>query len=64
MENILNLFTNLLNKNGQTNQDLSSNLSTLLPLFSSLMENNKKSATEVAPETLSQKLNVLIRTMQ
>lgn len=64
MENLINLFSSLLsNKSNSENND-SSPVSSLLPLLSSMMENNKKGATEVAPQTLSAKLNHLMRTTE
>lgn len=60
MENLLNLFSSLLkNKTNNENSD-SSNISTILPLLTSMFENNKKGTTEVAPKNLSEKLNALI----
>lgn len=65
MENILKLLSSLSNGKSENNNQLSNNLSTLLPLFSSLMDNNKqKGATKVTPELLSIKLNNLIRESQ
>ncbi len=63
MENLLNLFSSILS-NKSNSENNASALSSLLPLLSSMMENNKKGATEVTPQTLSAKLNHLIRTTE
>lgn len=65
MENILKLLSSLSNGKSENNTQLANNLTTLLPLFSSLMDNNKqKGATKVTPESLSIKLNNLIKESQ
>ena len=63
MQNLLNLFSSFLSNQTNSENSNESNISSLLPLLSSLME-NKKGATEVAPQNLSVKLNNLIRTSE
>ena len=61
MENLLKLFSSFLSNKSNSESSDSSAISSLLPLLTSMMENNKKGTTEVAPQNLSAKLHNLIR---
>lgn len=70
MENLLNVFAELLKsgnlgnvfgKNGESNL---SDVTSLLPLLTSMMDNKKGATQRVTPESVSRELDILIRSQK
>ena len=70
MENLLNTFAELLksgglgNAFGKSSTNGLSDVTSLLPLLTSVMDNKKGAPQRVTPETVSRELDILIRSQK